>query len=81
MSTLKLWNLLGKGIGKAKRPTFKMGWTSSPEQIGMGKGGVGRESLDFLVYNGAEAHAARIPSSPTSMGLKNSVAPIGSWRG
>lgn len=76
MSTFKLYNLLGKGIRKARKPPFKIKWLNSPEQIRMRKGCLGRESLHFSVYHGAEARAARIPPSPTSVGLKNSVVPI-----
>lgn len=79
MITLKLQNLLGKAMGKAGLP-FKMGWPESHDEIGMGKGGIDGESVDFLVYHGAEAQAARILPSPTSVGLENSAAPIGPWR-
>lgn len=58
-----------------------MGWPNFPEQIGMRKGGMGRESLDFVVYHEVEAQPARIPPSPITMRLKNSVAPTGPWKG
>lgn len=80
MSTLKFQNLAGKAIGKARRLPFNIGWPKCPDQIGMQKGGVDRESLDFLVYHGAETQAAGTLPSPISMGLENSVAPTGPWR-